>query len=189
MNFEWRDITREDCVEFNRWCNIDELKVKTPASIKGVENLNKYLHSNSYGGLGNMVLMFINTIGGADDMYLKTATIDNKPVGFVLVNNDLKPMPTLECMIFAVNPELQGKGYGTAMLFDVVKHPDLIFNVENCKFVSYVNKTNVASQKAFTKVGFVKNNSWFKEFKNIITVPANEQFTFTKNGDEDERKI
>ena len=71
----------------------------------------------------------------APDYYI--ALVDGKPVGFVgVVNNDIR---------FAVLPEYQGKGIGTCMLkFIHEKYPAAIGRIK---------KENVASRKAFEKVG------------------------------------
>lgn len=185
MNFDWRDISRKDTEEFNQWSNSEDFKIKSKENT-----IDKYLHTNNYGGLGELIKMFLNVKG--KDMFLKVATDNGRMIGIIVAMKlDNQPKNTIECMMFAVNPTLQGKGYGTAMLFDVVKYPEKIFGISNCKFVSYVNKENIASETAFKKAGFKKNENWLENFGLEV---KNNQFVYDKtdenlNGENNERKI
>ena len=127
MNFDWRDISRKDTEEFNKWSNSEDFKIKSKENT-----IDKYLHTNNYGGLGELIKMFLNVKG--KDMFLKVATDNGQLIGIIVAMKlDNQPKDTIECMMFAVNPTLQGKGYGTAMLFDVVKSPEryLVYLIVN----------------------------------------------------------
>ena len=55
MNFDWRDISRKDTEEFNQWSNSEDFKIKSKENT-----IDKYLHTNNYGGLGELIKMFLN---------------------------------------------------------------------------------------------------------------------------------
>ena len=176
MNLTWSNTTKYDCVEFNKWSNVNNFEHKTQKVVTGVQNINKYLHANRYGGLGVLLRQFVNYQEFTnEDYFVKTAT-DNKKIVGVTVAYKHENKNVLEWMVIAVNPELHGKGYGTAMVFDIVKHHKKLFGLnEDCEIIAFINKENVASQTAFKKVGFVKNNKKFEKFEGLI--PTNDQYT------------
>lgn len=180
MNFEWRDATPLDCLEFNRWSETDNFKEKL--AKKGSKNLNKFLNANRYGGFGFIIRQFINYQEfTSDDYFAKVATIEENVVGVAVVykhpNKNL-----LECMAIAVDPSLQGNGYGTAMIFDIVKCHEKLFGIkEKCEVTAYIDKHNIASQTAFKKVGFLKTNKVFDKFEGLC--PLNDQYSFTPKED------
>lgn len=181
MNFEWTRTTKKDCEEFNKWNNPDELKFKEDKVLNNVKNLNKFLNADKAGGLGSVL---VNYIGGdaysLNNFFVKTARLNNEIVGVMAAYfNNESGSNVLECQIYAVKPELQGKGYGTAMLFDMVKNTEQIFGISNTKFVAYVNKNNKASIKAFEKNGFKKDDDWLKK-SGIDLKPKTLEFSFDK---------
>ncbi len=176
MNLIWQDTTKYDCVEFNKWS--DEANyINSSQSVRdGVKNINKYLHANRYGGFGVLIRQFVNFQEfTADDYFVKTAIHKNKIVG-VTVTFKHPNKNILECMVLGVNPTCQGKGYGSAMVFDIVKdHVKLFGLTETCEITAFIDKENVASQLAFKKHGFVKTNKQFKKIEGIT--PVNEQYS------------
>lgn len=176
MNLKWRNTTKYDCLEFNKWSNKDNYKGESKRVLEGVVNINKYLNANRYGGFGVFVKQFLNCQNFGGDMYfVKTALDKTKIVGVVIAHKS-KDDNVLECMAIAVNPKLRGKGYGTAMIFDVAKQHHLLFNLsQKCEISVLINKDNVASQTTFKNVGFVKTNGIFKKIEGVI--PINEQYT------------
>ncbi len=176
MNLSWRNTTKYDCVEFNKWSNAFNFEDKPQRVKDGVKNINKYLSADRYGGFGVLLRQFINYQEFTNEDYFVKTAIDKKRIVGVTVVYKHENKNVLECMIIAVNPELHGKGYGTAMVFDIVKNHKKLFGLEEqCEITAFINKENVASQTAFKKVGFVKNNKVFAKFEGLV--PQNDQYT------------
>ncbi|MBR2467886.1 MAG: GNAT family N-acetyltransferase [Clostridia bacterium] len=175
MNFVWRNATKEDCLEFNKWGELAFVQGQNEQVKQGAYNINRYLNADRYGGLGVIVRQYIGSEEFPDKYFFaKTATVDDQIVGMTVVYKH-ENENVLECMAIAVNPNLHGKGYGTAMIFDIVKEQKKLFNVEEeCEITAHIDKSNIASQTAFAKAGFVKTLATYKKFVGLT--PVNEKF-------------
>ncbi len=146
MNFIWRETTSEDKQLFNTW--------HKQAKLKNAEydNISMFLTDTAL--LGNFVDNATATF--PERLKALTATLNNEPVGVVIayIRNEpgLDNIVTFESI--AVNPSLQGKGIGTAMVFDVVKYSNKILGALPEYFFACIEKDNVRSKKAFTNNGF-----------------------------------
>ena len=193
----WVDTTKEHCVEFNRWSNEEELQVKTDKTMAGVKNLNKFLSANQGGGLGTFLRPFIKKQPDdyfydpkeKSDFMVKTALNENgEPVGFMAFQYKFERTTGEEHMhilMFAVNPEMQGKGYGYAMMRDVKLTPELVFGLKQCKVTCSVHYENVNCQKIIGKFGFVRDVSKYLLYKQMGLNAENEDY-FTFAGPQDE---
>ena len=88
---------------------------------------------------------------------------DNELCGVALVSAPEGNSDETSVQYIVVNPNMQGKGLGTAMLSSIFTNGNFFTrNMHKGKFVTSVHKDNVASQKACLKSGFIlapaKNN-------------------------------
>lgn len=146
MNFTWRETTSADLKLFNDWHR--QAKIKN----NQYDNISVFLTDTAL--LGN----FIDNITSSFPERLKaiTALLNDVPVGVVVAY--IRNQPKLDNIVtfeaIAVNPELTGKGIGTAMIFDVVKNSEKIFNYNPKVIRAVVNASNYASKKVFKKNNF-----------------------------------
>jgi GNAT superfamily N-acetyltransferase len=198
----WVDTIKEHCIEFNRWSNEQELQVKTDKTMAGVENLNRFLSANQGGGLGTFLRAYIKKQpddyfydpNENADYFVKTALNENgEPVGFMAFHYKFERTTGEEVMhilMFAVNPEMQGKGYGYAMMRDVKFTPELVFGLKQCKVTCSVHYENVNCQKVIGKFGFVRDVEKYLKYKQMGLNAENEDyFTFAGPQDEDLQAI
>ena len=158
MNFEWKQTTEQDLEQFNNWGKKD-LKIQ-----RFVDGKN----------LGNKILEMVENISYDSGVFRVRSVYDNDVlvgVCVVIINKATKKSRnTLTLYNIVVNPELQNKGYGCAMMFDIVKNCEQIFNFKPMVIKSYVHKQNVASNKMHVNAGFKldkKLNKKLKKGKNI----------------------
>lgn len=158
MNFEWKKTTEQDLEQFNNWGKKD-LKIQ-----RFVDGKN----------LGNKILDMVGSLNFDQSPFkVKSVYSGNVLVGVcvVIINKATKKSRnTLTLYNIVVNPELQNKGYGCAMMFDIVKNCEQIFNFKPMVIKSYVDKQNVASNKMHVNAGFEldkKLNKKLKKSKNI----------------------
>ncbi len=172
-NLTWVDTTKEHCYEINRWSDKNELKVKTEASFAAVEKLNHFLNASPENGLGVFLMRYIKK--QPDDYFyndtpvnlndrnsveyvVKTAMHKAEVVGFLAFSHKFEPntgQDEYHILMYAVNPELQGRGYATAMFRDIQQNPQLIFGVDSCKVTMMVDVDNIACRKVISKFGAV----------------------------------
>lgn len=158
MNFEWKQTTEQDLEQFNNWGKKD-LKIQ-----RFVDGKN----------LGNKILEMVENIGYDSGVFRVRSVYDNDVlvgVCVVFINKtNKKDRNTMMIYNIVVNPELQNKGYGCAMMFDIVKNCEQIFGFKPRVIKSYVDKDNVASNKMHLSAGFEldkKLNKKLKKSKNI----------------------
>ena len=60
MNFVWRNATKEDCLEFNKWGELAFAQDQNEQVKQGAYNINRYLNADRYGGLGVIVRQYIS---------------------------------------------------------------------------------------------------------------------------------
>lgn len=158
MNFEWKQTTEQDLEQFNNWGKKD-LKIQ-----RFVDGKN----------LGNKILEMVGSLNFDQSPFkVKSVYSGNVLVGVCVVfinKTNKKDRNTMMIYNIVVNPELQNKGYGCAMMFDIVKNCEQIFNFKPMVIKSYVDKQNVASNKMHVNAGFEldkKLNKKLKKGKNI----------------------
>lgn len=146
MNFTWREITDEDLKIFNNWHKMAKLKNNE------YDGISVFLTDTAL--LGN----FIDRITSSYPERLKaiTAILNDVPVGVVVayIRNEPKMDNIVTFEAIAVNPELTGKGIGTAMIFDVVKNSEKILASLPDYFFASIDKDNKPSRGAFENNGF-----------------------------------
>lgn len=194
LMFRWEDTTPEQCEEFNRWTQADKLKVKTTTSLKGIENLNRFLNADREGGLGNFILQFLleerenhetnSNYLIESEMIFKTVIDNDEIISVMAFNKVVDTETTINCMLIAVNPEKQAQGYGAAIALEMVKHPDLIFGIKGCKFTAFIDKNNLPSQKIFLGANFTENKTYFEKFTKRGLKPKTLKFAKDVNLDE-----
>ena len=159
MNFDWRRTTEEDLQEFNKWHE----------SVKGTnkDNITKYIGEKP---LGENVLDLVKDLNCDNTSYrARSIYYNNELVGVVvaiIVNKSRFSHRELRIHNLVVNPFVQGKGIGTAILFDVVKNCEQIFNFTPSKITSSVAKSNVASNKAHQNAKFKIDKKLLRKYNN-----------------------
>lgn len=147
MNFTWRETTDDDKKLFNNWHKLSKLKNNE------YDGISVFLTDTAL--LGN----FIDRITSSYPERLKaiTAILNDVPVGVVVayIRNEPKMDNIVTFEAIAVNPELTGKGIGTAMIFDVVKNSEKILASLPDYFFASINKNNKSSRGAFENNGFI----------------------------------
>ena len=88
--------------------------------------------------------------------------------------------------MYAVNPELQGLGYATAMFFDMKQHPQFIFETDHCKVSMMVDVENVGCRKVISKVGAKIDTEKMAKMTGLLEgfglVPKMEEFVLYADG-------
>ena len=132
MNFNWNISNEADFKEFDKW----------------IINNNNFLKDRK------LSEVISNTINGCvRPCYCATAKIKKEVCGFVLISHNFNEKPVKQAMIdlIVTNPKLSNNGFGTAMIFDVVKNCEKIFGFKPEKINALVNVTNNSSKKIFLK--------------------------------------
>lgn len=202
-NLTWTDTGKEDCYEINNWSDKNLLTVKTDATSEAVDKLNRFLNASPSNGLGSFLLGYIKKQPGDYFYYeaanwndttqvkygVKSARDGDRLVGFVAF--DSKFIPTTgeteyHVLMYAVNPELQGRGYATAMFFDMKRNPQLIFGVDHCKISMMVDVENVGCRKVISKVGAQLDSEQQAKITGMLEsvglVPKMEEFVLYADG-------
>ena len=199
----WLDTTREDCFQISSWSDKNLLTVKTEATSEAVDKLNRFLNSSPNNGVGSFLLGYIKKQPGDFYYYedpswyndswvkygVKSAYDHGKLVGFVAF--DSKFIATTgeteyHILMYAVNPELQGLGYATAMFFDMKQHPQYIFGTDYCKVSMMVDVENVGCRRVISKVGATIDTEKMAKMTDILDgfglVPKMEEFVLYADG-------
>ena len=89
-------------------------------------------------------------------------------------------------LMYAVNPELQGLGYATAMFFDMKQHPQFIFGTDRCRVSMMVDVENVGCRKVMSKVGATIDTEKMAKMTGLLDgfglVPKMEEFVLYADG-------
>ena len=200
----WLDTTKEDCYQINSWSDKNLLTVKTDATSEAVDKLNRFLNSTPNNGLGTFLIGYIKKQPGDFYYYEESANWNNntkvkygvksaydkdKLVGFVAF--DSKFIATTgeteyHILMYAVNPELQGLGYATAMFFDMKQHPQYIFGADHCRVSMMVDVENVGCRKVISKVGAKIDTEKMAKMTGLLDgfglVPKMEEFVLYADG-------
>lgn len=202
-NLTWIDTTKEDCYCIDGWSDKNLLTVKTNATSEAVDKLNRFLNAGPNNGLGSFLLGYIKKDQGDycyfedpswyDDDWVKygvkSAYDQDKLVGFVAF--DSKFIATTgeteyDILMYAVNPELQGLGYATAMFFDMKQYPQFIFGTDHCKVSMMVDVENVGCRKVISKVGAKIDTEKMAKMTGLLEgfglVPKMEEFVLYADG-------
>ena len=148
MNFVWNKSNKEDYKKFNSW--------HQTLNDKYGENKNNYTkYIASSGCLIGDLLEVICEDSPVTDCY--TALQNGTAVGFSMITVDVvdgKYVADVE--VLGVNPDIQTKGIGTAMVFDIVKGCKTITKKPVSKITAKIHETNLASKRVFEKNYFNK---------------------------------
>lgn len=199
----WLDTTKADCTQISSWSDKNLLTVKTDATSEAVDKLNRFLNASPNNGLGSFLISYIKKEPGDYYYYddpswyntsfvqygVKSAYDQDRLVGFVAF--DSKFIATTgeteyHILMYAVNPELQGLGYATAMFFDMKQHPQAIFGTDHCKVSMMVDVENVGCRKVISKVGAKIDTEKMEQIAGVLDgfglVPRMEEFVMYADG-------
>lgn len=198
----WVDTTKDDCYIINSWSDEKQLTIKTESTRIAVDKLNKFLNASPTNGIGTSLIPYIKKQPGDFYYYdeplnvndqnkvgygVKSAYYNGELIGFVAYDSTFSQTTgKTEYLIlkYAVNPELQGRGFATAMFMDMKKAPQLIFGVDHCKVSMMVDIENVGCRKVISKVGAKIDTEKMEKMKVILKglQPKMEEFVMYADG-------
>ena len=137
MRFDWKDYSADTMLFVEDW--LDDCAVRMTGIEDGWRAFHEYLISDGETTIGK-------------DYWCKVAYLDNIPVAVIALCLDDGVYGILE---FIVDPKLRGKGYGAAIMQELLSNGTAIIGREIEEADAVIFPNNIASQKAFEKVGFV----------------------------------
>lgn len=138
MNFIWQDYEAFDKAVIEAWLDFEARKMT--GINDSFEELYRYWQSESASG---------------KELWCKVVLQADLPVAVVLVGCCEDEFTVSELI---VAPNLRGKGLGTAVVSELIKHSaeilDMHRRVESIRFKAVIYPDNGASRRAFEKSGF-----------------------------------
>ena len=139
------------------------------------ENIKRYITNDTK--VNDFLLNFHNLFYSDNASHLFYTFENNQPVGVIFLTDIDLNESIVEYII--VNPNIRGRGIGTRMIKSLTNHLEFFTDNKNISsLTTTIDKTNIASQKAFLKNNFYElkpahssqlSNSKFKHFRYIKT--------------------
>ena len=104
-----------------------------------------------------------------ENFWCKLAFMDNELIGVVCLG--LSPIKEFTVMEIIVSKSKRNRGYGSAMLLNLLKNATVIIGIEINIAKAVIFPNNIASQRSFEKAGFVYTDShpdgdaWYYEYR------------------------
>lgn len=172
MNFNWKNIDKEDLLLLKEWHN-------PFISNKEEDNISKYITSKDIS-----LYEYLRTmLGFTDDEQLVdgyAAYNSKKLIGILLLSyesNHNEAIAKIEAII--VDPTCTGKHFATRMLEDLSNYSKQILNKQISAFEANIDLTNLPSRKAFLnshykECPYHKNSEWQTKHSTFIKAVNNQ---------------
>lgn len=137
MKYTWKDYTSEQMQTVESWLDTEALKYT--GCDEGFDAFYEYWKNSDETTLGA-------------DFWCKVISDDAKPFGVIALSLYNGVLTVME---YIIAPVMRGKGYGTTALREFLVNSEQIIGnrIDTAKAVIF--PTNIASQKAFEKAGFI----------------------------------
>ena len=126
---------------------------------EGLKAIRHYvLEDNLYYSLKELIEINYEHYPIGHDEFKKTLvakTEDGEVAGFIIYDVfNLSHNPEANLIYIAINPAMQNRGVGTAMMTELFENPKKYFKCKPTAFITKIDRTNIASQKLCQKFGF-----------------------------------
>ena len=149
MNFIWEDYSSNYAEKIETF--LDSKAIKYTGCEDGFENFYSY---------------WKNELGA--DFWCKVVLIKNEPIAIIAFAKSYDNVFTIQ--EFIVSPNNRGKGYGSAILKELLNCSSEIIGQDISIAEAVIYPDNIASQKAFQKAGFIytgahpDGDAWYYQY-------------------------
>ena len=137
MKYKWIDYSGKYKETVESW--LDDTAKRFTGCSDGFDDYYQYWINDKETKLG-------------ENFWVKIILLENKPIGAVALGLSDGAYVISE---FLICPDMRGKGFGSSILNELIIRSRNIIGIEIKNATAVIFPDNIASQKAFTKAGFV----------------------------------
>lgn len=150
MNFAWNNYSSEYTEKIEAF--LDEEAIKYTSCDNGFDDFYKYWHNEL----------------GESNFWCKVILIESEPIAIIALAK--APDNVFTIQEFIVSPNRRGKGYGSAILRELLMCSNDIIGQDISVAEAVIYPNNIASQKAFQNSGFIyagahsDGDAWYYQY-------------------------